>query len=848
MSNFIIEKVEIENFRGYKNKTFEFFSKDKNNPDKTGIILFGGANGFGKTSFFDAVEWCLTGTIKRLFQEHEARSRGTGDGQVKDLKRGLLVNNPSKTAKVVSVKIIGKLNKKDISIKRIFNGTDEFKGISISQEIDKNKTFEIIFDGQSYKSFNDIDDLKDLKLETSFNTSYLCSHDKNIRFYEKSREDITQIFGQCLVGYEQITNAIENIEFFKGKIRDKKASNLIIEREKIEAKIKEFEEKRKTQEDLINKTILDKIPENLLRIEINNINNLDKCEKYEEKIEKIQEVINTFVLVEKILNKVGILDNLKNFYEYLNIKVRNQNFDNEIAEKYSQLKEFIQIAQNEDIDKLNNAKIKHSELITKISNCITSKREEFEGKIKPLLEILSQDENKELLLVDITELINKLIASCKEIQELDNNPDPKIVALNRVDEHLGNLQKIFLDEKKCPLCETSIELIKNQELGGFIKKILKDTSESRLKKIKEFETSQKHINEQIKKYQEILSDFIAKLDKKLDAISKTQLFKKSCIKYNLKFDEINQEIINKQKDKFSQEFVNIKDKESLIDLILDENENILFSNINKNALIQLPNNYLSEIKLLIDNIEREKEKLKDYFYDNQEKKPSLDIIKSQKEYYENKKTLLEFHKNEDEFNKLSIDLEKVKNAIKDIDVILKPIDDKISDLKKIKSDKETEVITKINAPLKAIYQRINRHHNFKGIDLILAGEKKARTKAVMENPDGSNLYAPNVLSAGQISNIAISMFLANALNNKGNNFRCYFMDDPIQTIDDLNIFSFLDLLKIEMNKNNKDKFLDQLFISTCDQDIEKLIEYKMENFGVNIDKKIFKGYAELKNE
>lgn len=53
-----ISKVCIKNFRVYNGEFI--FELDKN------ITIFYGENGFGKSSFFDAIEWCLTGTINRF--------------------------------------------------------------------------------------------------------------------------------------------------------------------------------------------------------------------------------------------------------------------------------------------------------------------------------------------------------------------------------------------------------------------------------------------------------------------------------------------------------------------------------------------------------------------------------------------------------------------------------------------------------------------------------------------------------------------------------------------------------------------------------------------------------------
>jgi exonuclease SbcC len=61
-----IKKVEISGFRAFddvNDSTFDFETEDKTPADFVSIYA---PNGFGKTSFYDAVEWCITGQIQRF--------------------------------------------------------------------------------------------------------------------------------------------------------------------------------------------------------------------------------------------------------------------------------------------------------------------------------------------------------------------------------------------------------------------------------------------------------------------------------------------------------------------------------------------------------------------------------------------------------------------------------------------------------------------------------------------------------------------------------------------------------------------------------------------------------------
>ncbi|MGZ2426081.1 AAA family ATPase [Rhizobium laguerreae] len=71
MSEIFLRSVELSNFRVYgENYAFEF-------PEGPGVTLISGANGMGKTSFFDAVEWALTNQVGRFSDiPNDARRKG----------------------------------------------------------------------------------------------------------------------------------------------------------------------------------------------------------------------------------------------------------------------------------------------------------------------------------------------------------------------------------------------------------------------------------------------------------------------------------------------------------------------------------------------------------------------------------------------------------------------------------------------------------------------------------------------------------------------------------------------------------------------------------------------------
>jgi len=61
-----IKRVEIEGFRAYKNKADGTFDFTLDSGDPSDFIAIYAPNGFGKSSFYDAVEWAATNHLERL--------------------------------------------------------------------------------------------------------------------------------------------------------------------------------------------------------------------------------------------------------------------------------------------------------------------------------------------------------------------------------------------------------------------------------------------------------------------------------------------------------------------------------------------------------------------------------------------------------------------------------------------------------------------------------------------------------------------------------------------------------------------------------------------------------------
>ncbi|MCT4613567.1 MAG: hypothetical protein N4A49_01680 [Marinifilaceae bacterium] len=120
-----------------------------------------------------------------------------------------------------------------------------------------------------------------------------------------------------------------------------------------------------------------------------------------------------------------------------------------------------------------------------------------------------------------------------------------------------------------------------------------------------------------------------------------------------------------------------------------------------------------------------------------------------------------------------------------------------------------------------IYQRIEPHPEFKEIEFKAdVGKKGPR---LLITAKGSDEVNPNLyLSAGQVNVLSLSIFLAKAFEYGMDTISTIFMDDPIQNLSDINILSFIDILRTLTNEHDK-----QIVISTHDEKFFRLLQNKL---------------------
>jgi DNA repair protein SbcC/Rad50 len=125
--------------------------------------------------------------------------------------------------------------------------------------------------------------------------------------------------------------------------------------------------------------------------------------------------------------------------------------------------------------------------------------------------------------------------------------------------------------------------------------------------------------------------------------------------------------------------------------------------------------------------------------------------------------------------------------------------------------------------INSIYQRIDPHPDFNNIKFDADFTKDKPELHIYASSQQETLAPILYFSAAQVNILSLSIFLAKALIKEQEGLNTIFMDDPIQHLDNLNILSFIDLLRtITINLDK------QVIISTHNENFYKLIKRKMD--------------------
>lgn len=211
-----ISRLRVKNFKCFDNKKYyEFIIEDDRNP-----IILSGPNGFGKTTFFDAVELVFTKQITRLQKNIENAKTNLG--------KNILLNEAEKNGTIVlslkddegnSLTIITIIN---CSVHKL-SIEDSLQYHIVYEELETEKIDGLIADTESWE--DTLNDFNALKYSSEhFNVYYYISQAESVHFLKNTivnRKDSMN----ALLKMENIEKRIENVDKIIGK--NKSSSSII---------------------------------------------------------------------------------------------------------------------------------------------------------------------------------------------------------------------------------------------------------------------------------------------------------------------------------------------------------------------------------------------------------------------------------------------------------------------------------------------------------------------------------------------------------------------------------------------------------------------------------------------
>lgn len=400
-NNIKLSKIELEAFRGYKNKvTFDFTLQGNKTAD---LIAIYAPNGFGKTSFFDGVEWNTKGSIERFDENSKIKNaaKDFGGSILKNRESSLSQGTVSifdtenlfftrRTSKSENSDLLaGKVDMKSNSPIKNIGEYKDFKKIEILPQSRIDSFLSSNSPEEKYQALLDFWDGND-------ESDYFVGVSRFYEESEKERINITTEIGKIAKKITELTTSESNIRFFNSLVKEinsNKNTNFNIQQFTENTSGTEFENTVKT---INNNTA--SISSRLNQTELRQV--------------QLIALENGFALFTKnnelfvnVKNKVGSLQSILNDFLQLDTKKQERKeLDTNLQKEQKDL---------DEVKLISLSKEQFSSIIDKIKKLVNERNSITEGK--PALIQLKNNKEKEI--ETKTERLKNLLANESKYNE-----------------------------------------------------------------------------------------------------------------------------------------------------------------------------------------------------------------------------------------------------------------------------------------------------------------------------------------------------------------------------------------------------------------------------------------------
>ncbi|MBU2907481.1 AAA family ATPase [Arenibacter algicola] len=755
-----IQKLELQNFKLYKNKIFDF--KDN------ALTVFDGPNGFGKSTFFDAIELLITGTIRRydalgnIIDGRERRDENpfyyeNGDGTPIIIKAQLSVNGHE----ICLARKNNEVNKPVVN----FDDYKLHRLDSFESELGEDNEIE---DSALRTYFGE-------NIKSDFEFIHYVEQEDTFHFIKQKKEkdkkkSIDYLFntGDFQERIDSVKTVLNRFKEIEGELKEKQ--KLILEENK------EIGDQLKTSDEVEYKALFEnkEFIWDQEEIDFRNTNYSDLTNEDTGilvRLEKLGKDKEKFVSYLKNGSIQRILDNpdLEMFFYYFYF-----------LDRYDKLTEQREIRKDFKFLRMSLGEFK-ADLIN-------------DGEYS-----LPENFNSDYFKV---ELVDAYREKLDEIKRAANNSSTIQKIYSRVNEtrealekHLLQLRENEVEHTECFFCGRDWETIENldksiEEEKKALDDINKNLENNLAKKVNEFIEFTE--NEFIPDFEEKIDSFLFNPD-----YFKDEFFKPNSVRKIGKIREVLEEFSFNYVDLLPIEIVSFPSPE-----------------------FKIFKEGLEKIKVDLESFDGEEyEDIYNEYFSSSLKKLDLFVLNSiqnKRKYIDWKHSVFLNEKvtnNNKKLAEIEEDLIKIKEPTNKIEKIGERLQQSLNAYK-------AELVKDVELLFHIYSGRVMQDfHMGLGLFMVDKGDKIKFVTSPNKSYD-----AVFSMSTGQLSSLILSFTLA--LNKKYSISKLLFIDDPVQSMDDINTAGFIDVLRNDF----KDR---QVFVSTHEEMMSSFIRYKYKMFNIS---------------
>ncbi len=662
---------------------------------------------------------------------------------------------------------------------------------------------------------------EDLKKELLAITISLNALKQNENENTIKQSSIQKQITEIEITISEIPKLKETVAYTNLKLKESKTKLL-----EIEAIITSFEKEKSLLE----------IPINNLKTSIHEINTGVYPSVSDETYFNNEKIIDELTQIEKSLTTE------KKDLNEINSRIEaSENFQKEVEQFISKGSEIVNKSQASACPLCEQqyesfsvlaSKISNNRLLSNVLSSFLNERNVKSKSINQLNELLKF--KREKLIAEITKKLEEIEKKRKQIlDDLKKYSDSKSVFSKEIE-----LNTKILDETVLKLNGKTTEVFEKETQDSLVK--LRSEFESFIKKNEELKSLV--VSESLKS--DNAKEKSLKILAELDRLNKEAVYHRviEFFRVNYPETEINEKVLTDVLTKTSSSIKYNADREIKLNKEIEDLNTTL--NSFKSEDVQKQNELIKKTKELcikkITGFEQEVKsklgiELKEYnlelftkFLEDRKRKSNEEINKLElriKDYNllaklkENVTPYLKYEKAKIKEKDTNGRIDFLKNKIaKELDYELKSVADYLA--QQINSFFYEGLINDL-------YRKIDPHPDYKTVTFKCDfSDTKPKLNVCVYQEKQDELIIPNLyFSTAQLNILSLSIFLAKALNakdDKGNPLECIFIDDPIQSMDSINILSTIDLLRSIVVNHKK-----QIILSTHDENFHNLLKKKM---------------------